>query len=391
MTILTRYVFFNVFLIFILGMLVLTFGFACFTLSEAVVMQNLPFLIACKIIPYALPEILRITIPVTLLLGACFFFAKMTSNNEIIALKAMGIPVWRTMVPIWIFALLMSLLCIWCNDLTFSWGRPHLAKVVLEGLEGTILNTLKVKKKFTSPDGEFTLEVSGVREDKLLLDPVLTNRKGLFQGNAQSARLTIDIEQEIPQIRIDMQATVFEGTGGGAILPRDFSHTIKLPQLASGNTSSNPSLGKVKETLNRIESERSHLRRELAAKATFALMTGSINSFGDGNWAYRKGAEEGLDYRKNRALLASPRCWSSGFTCFFFVWVGIPLAVWLNRPDFLLSFFICFFGVLVIYYPLMMFGVWGAKNGTFSPQFVWFGNIVLGFVGFWLLKKINKH
>lgn len=391
MTILARYVFFNTFMIFFINLTAFTVGFACYTLSEAVVMQNLPFWIACKIIPYALPEILRITIPVTLLLGSCFFFARMTSNNEIIALKAMGIPVWKTMIPIWIFSLLMSFSCVWFNDLTISWGRPQLARVVLEGLEGTILNTLKTKKKFTSPDAEFTLEVSGVREDKLLLDPVLTNRKGLFQGSAKSARLTIDLEKEIPQIRIDMKATVFEGSGGGAILPQDFSHTISLPQLTNNSMSSNPSLGKIKETLNRIEADRAHLRRELAAKATFALMTGNMNSFGDPNWVYRKGNEEGLDYRKNRALLASPRCWSSGFTCFFFVWVGVPLAIWLNRPDFLLSFFLCFFGVLVIYYPLLMFGVWGAKNGTFIPQSVWFGNIVLGLIGFWLLKKINKH
>jgi hypothetical protein len=38
-----------------------------------------------------------------------------------------------------------------------------------------------------------------------------------------------------------------------------------------------------------------------------------------------------------------------------------------------------------------MFGYSCAKSGITPPEICWIGNIVLGLIGFWILKKIHKH
>ena len=60
--------------------------------------------------------------PVSCLLGGTLFYTKMVGSNEIIALKAMGIP-WKAFMPVWIATLILSCVAVLCNDFSFSWGQ----------------------------------------------------------------------------------------------------------------------------------------------------------------------------------------------------------------------------------------------------------------------------
>ena len=71
------------------------------------------------------------------------------------------------------------------------------------------------------------------------------------------------------------------------------------------------------------------------------------------------------------------RRWAGGFACLCFVLVGVPMAICLRNRDFLTSFFLCFLPILIVYYPLMIFGADQAKNGNLPTIFVWAGNGML--------------
>jgi len=91
-------------------------------------------------------------------------------------------------------------------------------------------------------------------------------------------------------------------------------------------------------------------------------------------------------------LLTEPhRRWSAGFSCLCFVWVGAPMAIRLRHREFLTSFFLCFLPVLVVYYPLLMLGIDGAKHGTVPPATVWAGNLLLIAWGAWLLRRVLRY
>jgi lipopolysaccharide export system permease protein len=85
------------------------------------------------------------------------------------------------------------------------------------------------------------------------------------------------------------------------------------------------------------------------------------------------------------------RRWSAGFSCLCFAWVGVPMAVRLRNRDFLTSFFLCFLPILVVYYPLLMYGIGGAKDGTIPPVAVWTGNLLLVCWGAWLVRRVIRY
>ena len=81
------------------------------------------------------------------------------------------------------------------------------------------------------------------------------------------------------------------------------------------------------------------------------------------------------------------RRWANGFSCLCFVFIGVPVAVRMRFSEFIASFFICFLPILLVYYPLLAVSVDHAKDGTFPPQAVWLGNIVLAVAGIWMLRE----
>jgi hypothetical protein len=44
-----------------------------------------------------------------------------------------------------------------------------------------------------------------------------------------------------------------------------------------------------------------------------------------------------------------------------------------------------------VYYPLLAVSVDQAKDGTFPPQSVWIGNILLSLAGVWLLRRVMRY
>jgi lipopolysaccharide export system permease protein len=71
--------------------------------------------------------------------------------------------------------------------------------------------------------------------------------------------------------------------------------------------------------------------------------------------------------------------------------VGAPMAIMLRRADFLQIFIICFLPILVVYYPLLAYGVDGAKAGDLPSYAVWLGNVVLAVWSYWAVRRILRY
>jgi lipopolysaccharide export system permease protein len=85
------------------------------------------------------------------------------------------------------------------------------------------------------------------------------------------------------------------------------------------------------------------------------------------------------------------RRWANGFSCLCFAIVGAPMAIRMRNADFLTSFFLCFLPILVVYYPLLMFGIDRVKAGELPPIAVWIGNLLVTVWGIWLLRRVVRN
>lgn len=387
MKIFSRYAFFQTLKIFLVTLAATTLGFFFFSVVKTSLEGGIPVSLPLRMTPYIIPDVLSKTLPIASLLSVTLFFSRMANSNEIIALKALGIAPWRVLFPIWVFMFFVSLSSVWLNDLSISWSRQQMTRTLLKEFESTMLAQLRAEKRFASPDGDYVVEASEVSDDDLLINPTFTAKGGELTGLGETARIQVDYDAEL--IRVELYNTEFYAKNFELQFSKTFVLAFPLNEIFRSAYRVDPSATKIKEALADLNEERERNRRKLASTAIFAFLRGDLRETSHPVWKERKDVEARVVNKENRYRLIIPRVWASGFSCFFFAWVGAPFAIWFNKSDYTAAFFTCFLPVLGVYYPLFMFGLEGAKSGLVSPIFAWTGNVALGIVGLWFLKKIH--
>jgi lipopolysaccharide export system permease protein len=127
-----------------------------------------------------------------------------------------------------------------------------------------------------------------------------------------------------------------------------------------------------------------------AAKTAMAILSGRMEQTVPAMVEGERYAVKNETGRLRRIIMEPWRRWANGFSCLCFVLVGAPMSIKMRNADFLTSFFLCFLPILLIYYPLFMFGVSQAKSGAVPPVAVWTGNVLVTLWGMWLMRSVVR-
>lgn len=116
------------------------FGLITFTLIFVIIdmMENLDDFIDENVNPNIIfqyyivfiPEIIRLMLPVSVLLSSLFVTGKMSTQNELTAIKAAGVSLYRYMLPFLITAFLISILAIYFGGFIVPQANKH--KIFIE-------------------------------------------------------------------------------------------------------------------------------------------------------------------------------------------------------------------------------------------------------------------
>ena len=87
-----------------------------FDLVRKIVEFGLPFEIALKILLLKLPGFLVLSFPMSMLLSTLLTYGKLSSNSELLALKSLGIPNRRIVIPAILLSIFMTILTFTFND-----------------------------------------------------------------------------------------------------------------------------------------------------------------------------------------------------------------------------------------------------------------------------------
>ena len=394
MRILTRYVlveFFKVFTATLAGttILMLVVGVA-FEARQ----QGIGLVETIRILPFILPEALRFAVPGTTLFAACSLYGRLSSANEVVAVKALGI---SPMVPIWpvlVLSVMLSVVSVWLNDVAVTWGRNGVQRVVIESVEQIAYGMLRQQRSYSS--GSMAINVRSV-DGRRLMQPTLSvaeeEGKPSITITADEADLNSDLAQGTLTIRF-RNANIDVGRRGGVTWPGEYAHVLKLTEVSRKGDASGPStcpMGMLARSISQQKEQISALEQKLAAEAACDMMTGNYELLVGQVW--KRNQERLATQWRNlyRLQTERPRRLANGASCFFFVLVGIPLSIHFRRGEFLTNFFLCFFPILLLYYPLLMTGVDRAKMGDWWPSSVWLGNLILMVCGLWLMRKIRRY
>ncbi|MDY0166647.1 MAG: LptF/LptG family permease [Thermoguttaceae bacterium] len=385
----TRYVIVELCKMFAVALGLLTLMMIVVGVVREAAMQHLPIVHVVRLIPYVLPDALRVAVPVTLLLAVSSVYSRMSSSNEVIALKSAGISPWCVVWPTLVFAFVLSLATVWLNDVACSWGREGTQRVVVEAAEDIVYGMLRAQRRYSTPGLSINVQrVVGRR----LIRPTISIRAGSDRPAitiiAEEAELTADLQQDL--FRVVLRNGTFDVDGQLSVeFPDVQEQTIPLESATRArDLASHPS----SIPLIRIPEEIAIQKQRLGELAASGDSPDGAAGAAD---KQRESRLQDLVQREWERLCRlrteRHRRWSAGFSCLFFVWVGAPMAVWMRNRDFLSSFFLCFLPILIVYYPLLAYGIDGAKNGTIPPWGVWAGNLLLGVWGVTLMKKVVRY
>ena len=308
---LTRYATWEFLKVFILALVGMTVFMLLIGVAREAVREGLGVGPILRLLPYIVPDSMRFSIPAAALLAACTVYGRMSGENEVVAIKSMGISPWVLLLPTFIIGFLISIFAVWINDLAVSWGREGMSRVVAESIEQIMYGMLRTQNAFSTD--RFSITVKGVEGRKLILPAMswqLSDGK-TATATARSAELRRNPEDNsLSVILLDG-----EGEGGPGIqgaFPR-IERKFDLGDLRknSGTSASDFPLRVIpSETVIQAQKIR-RLEYSLAVQVAVKLSSGDFQGLMNKEWQAQQKRLRVERYRLNRLKTEPWRRWSN--------------------------------------------------------------------------------
>jgi lipopolysaccharide export system permease protein len=393
MRILTRYILLEMLTVFLITMGSMTVFIFLGLIGKEAVDNGLGIGPIIRLLPYLLPQAMQFSVPGALLLATTVVYGRVSSSNEIVAVKSLGISPMVMLWPTLVMAFVVSFGAVALNDVAVSWGTDGVKRVVVESFEEIAYGRLRTHKSFSSES--FDVNVKQV-VGKRLIGPVFSFKSGggeVSVVRADAAEISVDPDLGAFHIKL---YNANGGMKGWTIThPGEFQQTFPLTQLLGDSASSKRSpseypLRAIEPAKEAQHREIDWLKHEMAAATSMALLLGRFDELAEPQWKARENSLTWSRRTLHRLEVEPYRRWANGFSCLGFALIGAPMAVRRRHGEFWGSFFACFLPILLVYYPMLVGCVDAAKDGSIPPQAVWLGNFVLAAWGVWLLRRVIR-
>lgn len=391
---LTRYILAEIIKIFVVALIALTLLILLIGVGRTLLREGLgPFAIV-KLLPFVLPISLQFAFPATALFAVSCVYGRMAGDGEVATVKASGISPMKILQPAFVFAFLLSPIAVYMSDLAVSWGRPGVNRVVMLSIEDIVYRKMRSQLSYT--DDRFSIHVRNVNGRRLAYPTVNVHSGGTHMNlRAREGKLTLDAENEtllleLTDTRWDRGGSLQGIWDGTTRIPVPLSRTLRTPSQSETRPSELPLRVIGLERL-RQESRSIAATGELAAHTAFSILTSRSEEI-IGPAGQNKVAQLEASKKRSTRLRIEPwRRWAEGFSCFFFVFIGAPLAMIARASDYWTTFGRCFLPTLLLYYPLFILGLNQAKDGAIPPYGVWLGNVALAGIGLILVNRVRRY
>lgn len=322
-------------------------GDVLFYLANLIVNQGLSLWVALKLFLYKLPEVIVMTLPMSMLLATLLSFGKMSSHGEIIALRSVGISFQRTLLPVLVMAVLVAISSFFFNETVVPLTRRAVSNL-LEREIGKRSPPLK--------EDMFFREAEGGELKRVIYVSKINAKAGYLRGvviqEFESGKLKRIITAE--DGLVENGSWVLNNGGiysldekGKVVTMGSFKRQVITLSFPSGNSSTGKepqemTLGELKENIRLLKSQGiSTDRLEVRYNQRFAIPWASV----------------------------------------VFVLVGAPLAISHHRASSSVGVGLSVL-IIFVYYVLLSLGQALGDGGELSPVLsAWLPNIILGGVG----------
>lgn len=148
-TIINRYVFWEMLPPFFISLLFIIFVFLMaiiLKITKLIVNYRVSLWKVILFVVYAIPYRLEFVIPMAVMMAILLTFLRMSSDNEIMALKASGMSLYRLLPPTFLFCLIGALLTAFMTIFGSPWGKTAFRSLTFEVAQAHLDAGLKERK-----------------------------------------------------------------------------------------------------------------------------------------------------------------------------------------------------------------------------------------------------
>lgn len=344
-------------------------------------------------IPLLIPSTLPYTIPATTLFACSVVYGRLAADNEILAIKSVGINILQVVKPGVLLGLVTSLgtMGLYYNVIPYS--HHLLRSMVLKDTEELLYSMLKRNGVICHSAMPFAMWVRGVEGRKLIF-PTFKHRNlatGQVDLVAQAKEADLRVDMKSRLLLVHMRSCFFSTGDGSPGYVEDRVWEVPLPDIVPQQRRARDLTWQ--EMLDQRETYRkeiSDMELEISTKTSMLLLQGTPQDLPvhiENLKEKRKSIKREILFLDVEMLMRP----ALSLGCLFFILVGCPVGIWFSRSDYLSSFITCFLPIVIFYYPLTLCGTQMAKEGRLNPVLmVWSADMLIASVGivlFWRLLR----
>ena len=411
--ILQRYVMGEIFRAFSLALLTITAVFVLLTVMTKAASVGLGPGEILRLVPYMIPPSLPYTIPVSLLFAATVVYGRLASDNEVIAVKTAGLSVMVLLWPTWIMGLGLSLALSILSATAIPEASQEGRKVIFANVEDLFYKKLKMDRVFDVKSWPFLVSVRDVEgrvmigatfkkrservEPAVKLPEALADEPDSFDMIIKAERSWIKFDFDAGMLHVYFEDADIRQSGDNANQSNVKKTQMDFPipgkgQIGGDKMTEEMTVAEMKAKEDEYREKILVERKAQAVAAAWFMGSGRLNLV---QWSDIQAAYARYDFWhgeitkfETEIQMRLSMAWGS----LFFVILGAPVGILFARRDFLSAFITCFMPIILLYYPIMLFGMNLGKEGIIPSYCVWASNGVLGVIaGFWALPPVRKH
>ncbi|MDX9979569.1 MAG: LptF/LptG family permease [Lentisphaeria bacterium] len=319
-----------------------------------------------KFMLLVIPEMLRYTIPLSMLTGTVLLFSRLSADNEITALKASGVSLWQLISPGLLLAAVFSVLCFWLA--TSLAPRCRMEAYLLMKSE-VIRNPLALLEpgRFASDIPGYRIRI-GERDGDLLGDIhllVLDRKTGRLASTITARRGKVRLREEEQALELELEDATIA------------NHT---PETDAGQEAA----------AGRVAMQRIVLALPYGARFDARPLTMKLKFLGFRDILTRihLDAAEGrnvtphyVDLHKRMAMALSP---------ISFFLIGIPFAIQSRRSETSVGLLVSLLLAFGFYAFLVLTDSLDQQTALHPEFLVWLPNVLYQGGGLWALGKVEN-
>lgn len=366
-----------------------------FTWAGMIIRRSLTAATVGKLLALSLPNIIVLTLPMSLLFGILIAIGRLSSDSEIIAMRALGISTRTIYRPVFLFSLAFFLLNLYVINFVVPQGNMRFQALRSEITTSYVQKEIQPRVFFDQYEN-VTIYVNDI-------EPRTGEWKGVFVAdNRPDERLDASSPQKLAEEAARSQSESVSSVLGphgsgqrvsvaerGSIVTIRKSHQIWLNLHNAWNHVWDP------RRPDRYDVTSNSLQRILLSDKTQQDALRYTRSFREMNLRELMGQEHLLRQTTDKesyniAWVEIHKKFSIPFACIVFGIVGLPLGI-TNRRGGKSSGFSLSIAIILFYYVAINNGEALAGSGKISPFLgMWAANIVMLVAGIYLLIRANR-